>query len=252
MFGENRPRHSVIRAYPGCAVRGRHGSQLLPVGGERSDGFAAGASVAIQPHERLAAEVASLPVRSGVFTNTRARKSPDHRGARIGVVKDCLICERVALARDAQYAYLIAEMEHSYFVVGDHQFHEGQELVRRRGVTLTVLPPRFPCAQTGNTGHYCFKTPVPAQSRPTLPRLSIGAAGATIPFRRHARTKGEREERMPRLNFLNDEPWDEVHDDLRFRARWFGHPLGADMLGASLRELLPGSSGGRLHAGGWG
>ncbi len=85
-------------------------------------------------------------------------------------MKDCLICERVALARDAQYAYLIAEMEHSYFVVGDHQFHEGQELVRRRGVTLTVLPPRFPCAQTGNTGHFCFKTPVPAQSRPTLPR----------------------------------------------------------------------------------
>jgi uncharacterized cupin superfamily protein len=52
---------------------------------------------------------------------------------------------------------------------------------------------------------------------------------------------------MPRLNFLNDEPWDEVHDDLQLRARWFGHPLGADMLGASLRELLPGSPGGWLH-----
>ncbi len=52
---------------------------------------------------------------------------------------------------------------------------------------------------------------------------------------------------MPRLNFLNGEPWDEVHDALRIRTRWFGHPLGADMLGASLRELLPGSSGCSLH-----
>ncbi len=52
---------------------------------------------------------------------------------------------------------------------------------------------------------------------------------------------------MPRLNFLNDEPWDEIHDDLKLRARWFGHPLGADRLGASLRELLPGSPGGWLH-----
>jgi hypothetical protein len=52
---------------------------------------------------------------------------------------------------------------------------------------------------------------------------------------------------MPRPNFLNDEPWDEMHDDLQFRTRWFGHPLGADMLGASLRELLPGSPGGWLH-----
>ena len=50
---------------------------------------------------------------------------------------------------------------------------------------------------------------------------------------------------MQRLNFLNDEPWDEVHDE--FRARWFGHPFGADMLGASLRELLPGAPAGPLH-----
>ena len=52
---------------------------------------------------------------------------------------------------------------------------------------------------------------------------------------------------MSRLNFLTDEPWDEMHDDLQFRTRWFGHPLGADMLGASLRELLPGSPGDWLH-----
>ena len=50
---------------------------------------------------------------------------------------------------------------------------------------------------------------------------------------------------MKRLNFLADEPWDEVSDDVR--ARWFGHQFGADVLGASLRELLPGSPGGPLH-----
>ena len=50
---------------------------------------------------------------------------------------------------------------------------------------------------------------------------------------------------MHRLNFLADEPWDEVGDDVR--ARWFGHPFGADVLGASLRELPPGSPGGPLH-----
>ena len=52
---------------------------------------------------------------------------------------------------------------------------------------------------------------------------------------------------MTRLNFLNDEPWDETDERFQFRARSFGHELGADMLGASLRELLPGSPGGRLH-----
>lgn len=52
---------------------------------------------------------------------------------------------------------------------------------------------------------------------------------------------------MRRLNFLDDEPWDEVHEQLRQRVRWFGHPLGTDMLGASLTELLPRSTGGHLH-----
>jgi uncharacterized cupin superfamily protein len=50
---------------------------------------------------------------------------------------------------------------------------------------------------------------------------------------------------MLRLNFLNDEPWNEVLDDRRFR--WFGHPFETDMLGASLIELLPGAPGGPLH-----
>ena len=52
---------------------------------------------------------------------------------------------------------------------------------------------------------------------------------------------------MRRLNFLHDEPWDEVDEELQMRVRWFGHPFGADILGASLRELLPGSPGGWLH-----
>lgn len=50
---------------------------------------------------------------------------------------------------------------------------------------------------------------------------------------------------MRRLNFLDDELWDEIHDDRR--VRWFGHPFKADMLGASLIELAPGAPGGPLH-----
>ena len=52
---------------------------------------------------------------------------------------------------------------------------------------------------------------------------------------------------MRRLNFLEDEPWMKSTTISRMRRRWFGHPLETDMLGASLTELLPGSSGDRLH-----
>src|SRR5262249_11416295 len=52
---------------------------------------------------------------------------------------------------------------------------------------------------------------------------------------------------MHRLNFLDDQPWDEDDERSRTRARWFGHPFGADKLGASLRELLPGAEAGPLH-----
>jgi uncharacterized cupin superfamily protein len=52
---------------------------------------------------------------------------------------------------------------------------------------------------------------------------------------------------MRRLNFLQDEPWDEVDENDRRRIRWFGHPFDADILGASLIELLPGSPGDSLH-----
>jgi hypothetical protein len=50
---------------------------------------------------------------------------------------------------------------------------------------------------------------------------------------------------MRRLNFLDDEPWDEVSDEAR--VRWFGHPFEADKLGASLWEFPPGSPGGPLQ-----
>jgi diadenosine tetraphosphate (Ap4A) HIT family hydrolase len=42
---------------------------------------------------------------------------------------NCAVCERVALATDGRNPYLIAEMEHTFFVVGDHQYHEGYCLV---------------------------------------------------------------------------------------------------------------------------
>jgi uncharacterized cupin superfamily protein len=53
--------------------------------------------------------------------------------------------------------------------------------------------------------------------------------------------------RMRKLSFHADEPWDEVNDDGLTRIRWFGHPFGADVLGASLWEFEPGSPGGPLH-----
>jgi uncharacterized cupin superfamily protein len=52
---------------------------------------------------------------------------------------------------------------------------------------------------------------------------------------------------LRRLNFLDDEPWDEVNEDSGLRVRWFGHPFGADMLGGSLIELLPGSAASAMH-----
>jgi len=41
----------------------------------------------------------------------------------------CLICDRVSLAKAGRSPHLIAEMTHSYFVVGDHQWHQGYALV---------------------------------------------------------------------------------------------------------------------------
>ena len=52
---------------------------------------------------------------------------------------------------------------------------------------------------------------------------------------------------MQRLNFLDDEPWDQVDQGHGVRVRWFGHPFGADMLGASLIEYLPRAPDTPLH-----
>ena len=51
---------------------------------------------------------------------------------------------------------------------------------------------------------------------------------------------------MRRLNFLQDEPWDELNDDIN-RYRWFGHPFGTDQLGASLIEYLPRAPDSPMH-----
>jgi diadenosine tetraphosphate (Ap4A) HIT family hydrolase len=40
-----------------------------------------------------------------------------------------LICDHVALARAGENPYLVAEMPHSIFVVGDHQWHRGYAVV---------------------------------------------------------------------------------------------------------------------------
>ncbi|HEY2072573.1 MAG TPA: cupin domain-containing protein [Gaiellaceae bacterium] len=52
---------------------------------------------------------------------------------------------------------------------------------------------------------------------------------------------------LRRLNFLDDEPWDEVNEKGRARNRWFGHTFGADVLGASLWELEPGAPSSAMH-----
>jgi uncharacterized cupin superfamily protein len=52
---------------------------------------------------------------------------------------------------------------------------------------------------------------------------------------------------VARLNFLNDEPWDEIDDAEGVRRRWFGDPFGADKLGASLIDFSPGSPDTPLH-----
>ena len=51
---------------------------------------------------------------------------------------------------------------------------------------------------------------------------------------------------MRRLNFLQDDPWDEENDETN-RVRWFGHPFGTDQLGASLIEYLPRAPDSPMH-----
>jgi uncharacterized cupin superfamily protein len=51
---------------------------------------------------------------------------------------------------------------------------------------------------------------------------------------------------MSRQNYLSDEPWDELHDDVQIRTRVFARRR-EDTLTASLHQLLPRSPGFRLH-----
>jgi uncharacterized cupin superfamily protein len=51
-----------------------------------------------------------------------------------------------------------------------------------------------------------------------------------------------------RLNIYAEEPWDRVGEKMRIRTRFFGPSSGATEIGASLHELLPGSTGFNLHA----
>lgn len=53
---------------------------------------------------------------------------------------------------------------------------------------------------------------------------------------------------MNRPNVYADEPWDMTGEQMRIRSRFVGKALGAKELGASVHELLPGSTGFNLHA----
>ena len=53
---------------------------------------------------------------------------------------------------------------------------------------------------------------------------------------------------MSRQNFLADEPWDEIHEDVQIRTRVFERRRQSAMqFGASVHELAPGSPGFKLH-----
>jgi uncharacterized cupin superfamily protein len=53
---------------------------------------------------------------------------------------------------------------------------------------------------------------------------------------------------MSRLNVYANEPWDMNAEKMKIRGRFLGMPSGAKDLGATVYELLPGSSGFNLHA----
>src|SRR5207248_479852 len=52
---------------------------------------------------------------------------------------------------------------------------------------------------------------------------------------------------VSRENFLDDEPWDDIHEDVKIRTRIFARRPKATQFGASLHELAPGSPGFKLH-----
>jgi len=51
-----------------------------------------------------------------------------------------------------------------------------------------------------------------------------------------------------RLNVFADEPWDMQAEKMQIRGRFLAKPSGAEDLGATVYELLPGSTGFNLHA----
>ena len=53
---------------------------------------------------------------------------------------------------------------------------------------------------------------------------------------------------MSRPNIYADEPWDMTAEKMQIRSRFVGKAAGAAELGASVHELLPGSTGFNLHA----
>ena len=53
---------------------------------------------------------------------------------------------------------------------------------------------------------------------------------------------------MSRPNVFADEPWDMTAEKMQLRSRFVGKAVGATELGASVHELLPGSTGFNLHA----
>jgi uncharacterized cupin superfamily protein len=53
---------------------------------------------------------------------------------------------------------------------------------------------------------------------------------------------------MSRPNVFADEPWDMTAEKMQIRSRFVGKAAGAKELGASVHELLPGSTGFNLHA----
>jgi uncharacterized cupin superfamily protein len=53
---------------------------------------------------------------------------------------------------------------------------------------------------------------------------------------------------VSRPNVFADEPWDMTAEKMQIRSRFVGKAAGTKELGASVHELLPGSTGFNLHA----
>lgn len=56
---------------------------------------------------------------------------------------NCSLCERVALAKEGKYPYLIHEFENSYLMLGEHQYFRGYCVLVSKGhfKEMTDMPP---------------------------------------------------------------------------------------------------------------